>query len=154
MEKVDYSQWRISRWETPASSFKSARRESLCDRENLVITLQEGIGSRRRVQFTFSRERLYRNINETYLLDLGSVLPRGLGATWTVEGSDFWNRATGEPHAADLLKGRREYVFVTEDDVIQVISANEPRIEVLGPADPETPPPGLSEIRFKRATDV
>jgi hypothetical protein len=146
---VAYADWQIRRWETPASDFGSARRELLRDDDVLIVILQCGV-TRRRVQFTFTGERIYQNINETYLSGLWAVRPPGLGATWHVESSDFWRALTSDPLAAEMFKQRREYVFLTEDDVIQVISVAEPRIDELAPADPASGLPGLSDVYYKR----
>ena len=114
---------------------------------DLTIVVQDRVDAGTREVLVLRLERLYRNINETYLTDLWTTRPQGLGATCQVENSDFWRGVMSDPLAEQMHhRAAIEYVFLTEDDVMQVISRRVPAIEVLPPADDGTNLPGLSEI--------
>ncbi|WP_145067018.1 hypothetical protein [Engelhardtia mirabilis] len=126
------------------------------DRE-LVLLLESGRGSDRpRWRVRFKQYPAYRNIDEAYRTDLWSWIDSSgqrLGFTFTVEESPplaSW----GTVYLHEVVPGIRHFVIATEDDVVEVLSAEEPVWEVARPAEAGEPLPGKARHLYLGEDDV
>ena len=129
-----YSKWKIIKWPTPMSGFSSPRLESLQDGMQLQIIVQNpAYGEHQpRMEFIFSGIYAYRNINRSYRNHLWTVAPKtGLGNTWMVQNSDFLDVLKADAQGALTFQDARHFVILTENDVIEVVSAAPPRMRLL-----------------------
>jgi len=141
-----YTGWQLQRWETTFSDATIVCMTSLWDsgRGHLEIQLevkQAGEWFSYRVE-TFGCPA-YRNINETYRLQLweqrDKAWPgRDLGWTWKVGESPWLQEFSKEPLLMDLNPGLVHYVLCTEDDVIEFLTNKEPKVEFLGQIQPQS----------------
>ena len=146
-----YEGWRFERWETPISDLKSVAMVSLVDDGALSITVEDlRDPGRSRWRFRFECAPIYQNILEEYRLELWQRVHQG-GARfgWTVRVPDSpWlaklqeHESLIEVHVPRLV----HYQIGTEDDVVDILSPDEPRIMSTEPARPEDPVPGKSRI--------
>ncbi len=135
------------RWETPVSDAQSLAMVSLVDQDGLHITVQDNRDrAGRRFRFSFDRVAAYRSILEEYRT---SDPPAVQHAGWTrVAPGSAWlsDLRSREPlldvHSPDC----RHYIIVTEDDVIDVLTPEEPRIVEVAPAGAGDPAPGKSGV--------
>ena len=143
-----YEGWRITRWETPVVDRDRVLMVSLTDtRGELVIVLEDTQSSERlRWRVRFRRYPAYRNIDERYRLALWNWLDESdqrCGFTFTVaEPAPFASWDTGYLH--DMAPATRHFVIGTNDDVIEVLSDEEPVWEGIAAAAPDEPAPGKS----------
>jgi hypothetical protein len=159
-----YETWRLTRWDTPMSHAPSLRMEYLLDRQDeggmLEIGLQSVSASERiRYRITFVRYPAYRNVAERYRLELWTLRDAvssaaAMGWTMIIADSPWIQEFADEPLLLALNENLVHYMVTTEDDVIEVLTNQPPKIEVLGPVDPSEPLPGKSEIYYKRAGGV
>jgi hypothetical protein len=119
---------------------------SLADVERELVVVLESFRApdRPRWRVRFRRYPAYRNIDEKYRLDLWRWLDESdqrCGFTFTVvETPPFSSWATGYVEAVEPTA--RHFVISTEDDVIEVLSADEPIWEVADAAAAGAPIPG------------
>ena len=141
-----YEGWRITRWETPVVDMDRILMVSLTDaKRELVLVLEDPRSSgRRRWQVRFRDYPAYRNIDESYRVDLWRWLDQSgqrCGCTFTVnESSPFGSWATTYLH--DVKPATQHFVIATNDDVIEVLSAEGPVWEEIAGAAPDDPAPG------------
>lgn len=148
-----YESWIIQRWETPLSRITRIAMASLIDDGHLAITFeaprQEG---RPRWRFVFERYPGYRNLMEEYRLQLWEHLDstqQRCGNTFIVESSPWivelrQKEGVFDAHFPTLF----HYVFLTEDDVVEVLSPTVPLIQELGPTPEGTSPAGKSVVFY------
>jgi hypothetical protein len=146
-----YEGWRIERWETPASSAESVGMVSLVDMpgsadtgHELAVTLDimKSLGRWQRYRMVFGRCPAYRNIMEEFRLELWEHRHKSAqqcGWTFTVIDSPWVAsfRPT-EPLLDVFYPALTHYVITTQNDVIEVLSPDPPRIDDLGLSPPET----------------
>lgn len=138
-----YEGWSICRWETPVVDENRLLMVSLADVDReLVLLLESGRGTGRpRWRVRFRKYPAYRNIDEAYRTELWNWLDKSgqrLGFTFTVEESPplaSW----GTVYLHELMPGIRHYVIATEDDVVEVLSTEEPIWEAVSPAEKGAP---------------
>jgi len=145
-----YEDWRIERWDTPVSGLRANVMVSLVDDGKLTLTLEDIHSPQRtRWRFIFNKYPAYRNILEEHRLELWEHLDKTnqrCGNTFTVlDSSWIASFRPGEPLLEIYFPTLIHYVIATEDDVIEVLSPEPPRIEEVGPAPTDAPPPGKSE---------
>lgn len=140
-----YEGWRICRWETPVVDENRLLMLSLADVEReLILLLESSRADRQRWRVRFRRYPAYRNIDESYRTDLWRWLDdsgQRLGFTFTVEESPplaSW----GTVYLHVLSPGIRHFVIATADDVVEVLSTEEPVWEAMSPAKAGEPLPG------------
>jgi hypothetical protein len=152
-----YEGWSICRWETPVVDEDRLLMVSLddVDRE-LVLLLESGRDpGRPRWRVRFRQYPAYRNIDEAYRTDLWAWLDKSgqrLGFTFTVEESPplaSW----GTVYLHEVVPRIRHFVIATEDDVVEVLSAEEPVWEAADPAEPGEPRPGKARHLFRGEDD-
>lgn len=144
-----YDGWRIARWETPVVDIDRLLLASLVDTGGELTLVFEDCGrpARPRWRVRFRDYPAYRNIDEAYRVALWSRLDASrqrCGWTFTVDepsphaswGSDYLHR---------VLPGLRHYVVATDDDVVEVLSRQEPIWDTVDAARRDDPPPGKSE---------
>lgn len=149
MENI-YKSWQPSRWPTPMSGFKSPRLEYLLDKDHLEIVIQEMDGDIRfRVHFRFEGVYAYRNINESYRSQLWEKLGQEFGKTLKVQFTDFLDVLRADAKGAYTFGKATQFVIITEDDVIEVVALNEPKVTQIDSADPLSPMPGKSVIYYE-----
>jgi hypothetical protein len=130
-----YYKWKIKRWETPISDSKWLGMVSLHDVTEmniLDIRLNDG---KQEISIKFENYPAYRNILEEYR----TALWRHLDETsqrcgWTFEVVDSsWSEELNkrEPLLEFKNPGLRHFVLSTDDDVIEVLSNLEPRIDII-----------------------
>lgn len=148
-----YETWIIHRWETPLSAIKSIAMASLIDDGHLSIILEapreEG---RPRWRVFFEKSPGYRNLIEEYRLELWEHLEttqQRCGNTFTVANSPWIAELRLREPLFDAHHPKvSHFVFLTEDDVIEVLSPGEPVIEALGETPDGTPPAGKSTVLY------
>jgi len=123
---------------------------SLLDDGALSVTVEDVRGdTRARFAFVFGRCFGYRNVLEEYrTLDWpNETTTGGLGWTRVVQDSGWIAELQREP-LFELHGGRSavHYVILTEDDVIEVLSMDPPRVHALGPTPPDAPRAGKSRV--------
>ncbi|MGD0001809.1 MAG: hypothetical protein ABSE21_17060 [Bryobacteraceae bacterium] len=114
--------------------------ESLHDTsEGLEIELADYLNNvpTARYKVTFKKYPAYRNIQEEYRLELWEGRkrlndPNARGWTLTVPHSPWVLDFANEPILEVFNPGIVHYMITTENDVIEVLSNEEPRIECLG----------------------
>jgi len=150
-----YSRWRFQRWETPVSDLKSVGMVSLIDDGTLQITIEDLRDPRRlRWRFAFSQAPIYQNILEEYRLGSWSesesrAEAESVGWTATIPESPWLAGLREQEPLLDVhFPGLRHYQIATEDDVVDVLSADAPRIDEIPPGAPGDPPVGKSTILY------
>ncbi len=153
-----YEGWQISRWETPVVDVDRLLMVSLTDANRELVIVLEGprpLG-RPRWRVTFRHYPAYRNIDESYRVKLWKWLDdseQRCGFTFTVdETSRFASWGTG--YLEDVAPNARHFVIATEDDVIEVLSVEEPMWHALEPARPEEPLPGKAQHLYAGEDDA
>lgn len=142
-----YKGWRITRWETPVVDMDRILMVSLADthRELVVVVEDPSAPGRPRWRVRFRDYPAYRNMDESYRLDLWGWLNESgqrCGTTFTVdEPSPFVSWTSASVH---ILDETRHFVIATGDDVIEVLSAGRPIWEEIAGAAPDEPMPGKS----------
>ena len=153
-----YSTWQISRWETPVVDMSRLLMVSLTDaRQELIIVLEDARSlARARWQVTFRGYPAYRNIDESYRLALWRWLDESgqrCGFTFTVEETPrlaSWH--TGHLHVVSA--NIRHFVVATEDDVIEILSTEEPSWHPADAGRPEEPRPGKAHHLYRGEDDA
>lgn len=138
-----YEGWRIRRWDTPVVEEDQLLMVSLVDVDReLVLLFESGRDSGRlRWRVRFRQYPAYRNVDEAYRTELWRWLDTSgqrVGFTFTVEESPplaSW----GTVYLHEVMPGIRHFVIATGDDVVEVLSAEEPVWEALGPAMADEP---------------
>ena len=144
-----YDDWVISRWETPVVDATHLGLVSLVDANRELAMVFEVTGSPERLRWCvrFRRYPGYRNIDEAYRTALWQRLDESgqrCGATFTVQESTrlaSWD--TG--YLQGMYPHARHFVIATDDDVIEVISDEEPVWDSVEPGGLNDPPPGKSK---------
>jgi len=141
-----YEQWLIARWDTPVVDIDQLLMVSLVDSRGELTLTFEAFRSPERPRWTvrFGKSLGYRNIDEAYRLGLWRWLDQSgqrCGHTFLVQESPkLASWATEYLH--EVIPSVRHFVIATEDDVIEVLCANEPSWEVAPPAKHDDPLPG------------
>ena len=153
-----YEGWRISRWETPVVDVDRLLMVSLgdVDRELVLLLESSRVPSRPRWRVRFRQYPAYRNIDEAYRTDLWRWLDESgqrLGFTFTVEESPRF-ASWGTVYLHDVLPKTRHFVIATEDDVVEVLSAEEPTWEAAEPAEASAPLPGKARHLYVGQDDA
>ncbi len=100
----------------------------------------------RRYEFVFRGVPAYRNILEEYRVS-EPPLRAGVGWTITIPDSPWLDELRAKEPLLDVHSpGCRHFAIVTEDDVVDVLTAEEPEICEVAPADTNEPLPGKSQI--------
>lgn len=148
-----YKNWKIKKWETPFSSVKSLTMVSLVDKGSLKILLEASREKGRpRWEVAFKRVPAYRNILEEYRLSLWEYLDKTsqrCGNTFEVVDSS-WISELAKQEALLLFKNEKlhHYVIATEDDVLEVLSDEEPRVKFHGFVGDKAERVGKSEVYY------
>ena len=152
-----YEDWAAERWETPFHDVESLVMVSLIDDGSLEVVLEDARGeARNRWSVCFEQVVAYRNILEEYRLALWSRreeigAPRGW--SWRLTSSDWLGALRESESLIDVhAKDARHYLIATEDDVIEVFTPEEPRIEDLGSAG-DAPVAGKSVVYYRGRDD-
>jgi hypothetical protein len=154
LNEQDYSAWVVSPLLTPVSDVGSLALVHLHDNNRgLEIVVEAPRKPQRpRWSLTFSVYPAYRNVPE----ELRLALWRHLDATSQVSGHTFevvnspWLSAfrASEPLVDVHFPKLRHFVVTTEDDVIEVLSPEPPKVLELGPAPADALPAGKSEVFY------
>lgn len=153
-----YEGWRIARWETPVVDLDRLLMVSLADVDRELVVVLESFREpdRPRWRVRFRHYPAYRNIDESYRLELWRWLdPSGqrAGSTFTVEEAPplaSW----GTEYLHQAHPRTRHFVIATQDDVIEVLSMDQPIWEVAEPATKEAPVPGKAQHLFVGEDDA
>ena len=148
-----YEDWRFDRWETPISDFKSIGMVSLVDNGALCITVEAARDPHRpRWEFRFERAPIYQNILGEYRLELWGNVHSGnrrYGPTVKVPESPWLKKLKESEALIDVHSpGLIHFQIATEDDVIDIASADEPRIISIAAARSDDPAAGKSEVLY------
>jgi hypothetical protein len=115
----------------------------------LHITVQDlRDPERRRFCFSFEQVPAYRNVLEEYRTSEPAPAQR-LG--WTrIDSGSAWlaDLRRREPLLDVHSPGCSHYIIVTEDDVLDVLAPEPPRIHELAPAAADEPAPGKSNVLY------
>lgn len=148
-----YETWVIERWETPLSALGSVAMASLFDDGQLSITFEapRELG-RPRWRVTFDKAPGYRNLVEEFRLELWHHLDstqQRCGNTFTVANSPWIAELRQREALFDAhYPSASHFVFLTEDDIIEVLSPSRPSIEFLGPTPEGAPAAGKSTVFY------
>ena len=147
-----YEGWHITSWDTPVRNMNRLMMVSLTDASSELTLVFEDTTSteRRRWRVRCQHYPAYRNINESYRLVLWCWLDQSgqrCGATFIMkESSPFESWKTEYLH--DVAPTTRHFVIATNDDVVEVLSIDDPVWEQVAGAEPDEPYPGKSEHFF------
>lgn len=151
-----YDTWIIERWETPLSAIESIVMASLVDDGQLAITFEAPRqAGRPRWRVTFESAPGYRNLVEEFRLELWDHLDRTqqrCGNTFIVANSP-WIAELRQREALfdNYHPSASHFVFLTEDDIIEVLAPSRPAIESLGITPEGAPPVGKSNVFYSPA---
>jgi len=140
-----YKGWQIARWETPVVDRDRVLMVSLIDTGGELVLVFEDTESSERLRWRvrFRKYPAYRNIDERYRVALWCWLDESgqrCGFTFTVtEPVPFASWDTDYLH--DMVPATRHFVIATNDDVIEVLSGEEPVWEGIAAAAPDDPVP-------------
>ncbi|MGC4093233.1 MAG: hypothetical protein QM756_42955 [Polyangiaceae bacterium] len=153
-----YDGWRITRWETPVVDTSRLAMVSLIDVDHELDVLLEAVHSpgRPRWRVRFRQYPAYRNVDESYRTDLWRWLDESkqrVGSTFTVEESPRF-ASWGTVYLHDVVPNAQHFVIATEDDVIEVVSAQLPTWESADPAPLSSPTPGKSRHLYVGEDDA
>jgi hypothetical protein len=134
-----YENWKLKRWDTLMSDAKHLFMESLHDHAGVLeIELADYSNNVAiaRYQVTFRRYPAYRNIEESYRLELWQRRDRltdsgPMGWTLIVPDSPWVQEFVNEPVLEFFNPGIVHFMIVTENDVLEVLSNEEPVIDQL-----------------------
>lgn len=119
-------------WDTPLASGKSLCLVSLLDEGHLTITVQDNRDNYRRMRIVFEYAPIYRNIEEIFRT-ANSINRTG---SWTViVNNSSWlaELRAREDLIDEVLPNIRHYQIITEFDVIDILSDQEPKVEEIEP---------------------
>jgi len=148
---VEYETWIIKRWETPFSAIGSIALASLVDDGQLTITFEAPREpGRPRWKVKFDKIAGYRNLLEEFRLELWQHLDttqQRCGNTFTVANSPWIKELRRREGVFEAIHpNSSHFVFLTEDDVIEVLSSNSPAIEFLGATPEGSKPAGKTTV--------
>jgi hypothetical protein len=134
-----YENWLLRRWETLMSDAKHLFMESLHDHSGVLeIELADywQNAATARYKVTFRRYPAYRNILEEYRLELWERRgqrsdPSATGWTLIIPDSPWVQEFANEPILEVFNPAIVHYLIATENDVIEVLSDEEPQVERL-----------------------
>ena len=123
---------RITDWNTVLSPFK--RLEVLELHDDGVLSVRIHVLDNGKVYRLVSEfAELYANINESYQNKLWAHKQKGVGNSFCIEGSSWVEMLKDDPVFSDLLQDSdlpmRHFVVATMDDVIHILSFEEPVIQ-------------------------
>jgi len=129
-----YVNWKIKRWETPISDAKNLGMVSLKDSASpntLEILLNDGT---KEIIIIFNNYPAYRNILEEYRLKLWHHLDKTsqrCGSTFEVTESSWAEELSRDESLLEVQNpGLKHFVICTNDDVFEILSNEEPKIEI------------------------
>jgi hypothetical protein len=131
---------------------------SLADADRELVILLEDAQSpdRPRWRVRFRQYPAYRNVDEAYRTNLWQWLDESdqrVGFTFTVtEAPQFASWGTVYLH--DVVPGAQHFVIATNDDVVEVISAQPPIWETVDPAKLGSPASGKSRHLYVGEDDA
>jgi hypothetical protein len=139
-----YEQWRLRRWDTPVSDAKNLFMDSLHDHAGgLEMEFGDYFNNvaTARYRVTFRKYAAYRNIDESCRLELWNRRqqlndPTATGWTFVVPESPWVQEFVNEPILELFNPGIVHYLIATENDVVEVMSNEDPAIERLDRFDP------------------
>jgi hypothetical protein len=131
---------------------------SLTDVDHELVVLVEAFHSpgRPRWRVRFRQYLAYRNVDESYRTNLWRWLDESnqrVGFTFTVEESPrlaSWETV----YLHEVMPTARHFVIATEDDVIEVVSAQLPIWESAEPAELDSPAPGKARHLYVGEDDA
>jgi hypothetical protein len=129
----------IERWQTPVSEARGLVMRSLLDGNGDLRIVVEDWPDGRRFEFTFHRVAGYRNVLEEYRTS--ELRPDGVGRTIEVVESEWLAQLRSQESLLDVISpGCRQFVITTDDDVIDILTPEEPEIRELDhPVDAAAP---------------
>jgi hypothetical protein len=153
-----YDGWRVTRWETPVVDAARLAMVSLTDLDHELVILLEAFHSpdRPRWRVRFRQYPAYRNVDEAYRTNLWQWLDQSnqrVGFTFTVDESPRF-ASWGTVYLHDVVPGAQHFVIATDDDVVEVISAQSPIWESADPAERGSPSPGKSRHLYVGEDDA
>jgi len=148
-----YETWIIERWNTPLSALQSVAMVSLIDDGQLSITFEAPREpGRPRWRVTFENAPGYRNLLEEYRLELWHHIDstqQRCGNTFTVANSPWLAELRQHEGIFDAHHtSAAHFVFLTEDDVVEVLSSAQPVIDFLGSTSDGVPLAGKSTVYY------
>lgn len=103
------------------------------DRRGLVVRLEDNVEGVRKGELSFGSHYAYRNFNEadlhSYWSSVGGVLESGL---YNAADSEFLEWAARQSVYGELDASIRHYMIVSVDDVLEVLSFDQPEFAVTG----------------------
>ena len=129
-----YDKWKIKKWETPISDSKQLGMLSLHDiaaSNTLEVLLNDGT---QEISITFKSYPAYRNILEEYRTKLWKHLDetsQRCGWTFEVIESTWIDELEQNESLIEVHNpGLRHFVICSNDDVVEVLSNEEPKVEI------------------------
>lgn len=129
----DYNDWIIKRWETPVSDCKSFVLKSLLIESSAIVIKIECDAKTFEIQFHGLPS--VRMIDEGYRSKLWLKVPMPersrLGNIWIVENTDFLEFLKNDDLFSHQVKKPKQYVFLFDNEIIEVVSDVEPEIQII-----------------------
>lgn len=121
---------KIKRWNTPVSDVSRLWVYSLNYNGTLLVSCgYESNGVEKKLNITFGERPIFRDIQEEFMSPLWETIfsgPEKIGWTFILEQSRWLQELEKDGIFFGTMKGCKHYVISTEDDVIEVITKNEP----------------------------
>lgn len=133
-----YEEWTLEKWATPISDVESLSMVMLVDDGMLSIIVQANGVSPKWFRCVFSRYPAYRNILEEFRAELWERLEQQkqhLGWTAIVSNSPWISSFDREPLLKEYYPQLKHYLICTEDDVIEVLSPQDPELQEIAVQD-------------------
>lgn len=122
---------RVVNWQTVLSFFKRLEVLELRDDGVLVVEIH-ALDNGRIYELVSERNEAYANINESYQNRLWANKPDTIGNSFCIEKSSWIASLEEDPVFSDLIKDAespiRHFVLATMDDVIHILSFDEPTV--------------------------
>lgn len=148
-----YEGWTLEKWPTPISDVESLSMVMLVDDGTLSIIVQVNGVTPKWFRCVFSKYPAYRNILEEFRTELWERLEQKkqyLGWTAIVNNSQWVSSFSREPLLKEHYPQLKHYLICTEDDVIEVLSPQDPEMREIAVQDSQTQS-GKSDIyRFDK----
>lgn len=124
-----YQEWKFTRWETPVSDVQHLFMVSLVDAKGQLTINLSTFPEKFQYELTLNRYPAYRNILEEYRLELWAALTGAQATGYTLIVADSpWieELKEHEPLLSVLHPQLRHYIISTSDDVIEILTDEEP----------------------------
>jgi hypothetical protein len=126
---------KIIKWNTAVSNASRLWMSKLIYDGSLTIMCGAILSNEQKeIEVSFGERPIFRDIQEEFMSPLWQIIfsPQNkIGNTFILEQSRWLEDLNRDEIFAGTMKDCRHYVLATEDDVIEVVTANEPTFKIL-----------------------